>query len=216
MTRRKALTIALSVAGLSGLIFVLLLLLSKPEPADLPRELRVEAGLPLRRPDHHAAKPTTTTTAKKVDHDHGQEGHHHHGQGHDHDHQEGRPRPPRPPRRSRRRPQSTADQVRRPPRPSTSKTKKPSTTTSERRRRARARDDARRGPKPLAMVAAIRGLHPGGGDGSSGDGSSSGICRRRVGGGRTLRTASLLLQPGRHRLPAACTGSASLSTAPSG
>ena len=58
MTRRKALAIALSVAGLSGLIFVLLLL-SKPVPAISHANYAWQPGC-------HCGKPTTTTTVKKT------------------------------------------------------------------------------------------------------------------------------------------------------
>ena len=58
MTRRKALAIALSVAGLSGLIFVLLLM-SKPVPA-------ISHASYAWQPGCHCGKPTTTTTVKKT------------------------------------------------------------------------------------------------------------------------------------------------------
>jgi hypothetical protein len=59
MTRRKALTIALTVAGLSGLLFVLLLM-SKPVPA-------ISHASYAWKPGCHCGKPaTTTTTVKKT------------------------------------------------------------------------------------------------------------------------------------------------------
>lgn len=58
MTRRKALTIAISVAGLSGLIFVVLLM-SKPGPA-------ISHASYAWQPGCHCGKPTTTTAKAPV------------------------------------------------------------------------------------------------------------------------------------------------------
>jgi hypothetical protein len=65
MTRRKALTIAVSVAGLSCLIFVLLLL-SKPVPAISHAGYAWVPGCHCGKPAAAAPKATTTTTAKKT------------------------------------------------------------------------------------------------------------------------------------------------------
>ncbi len=64
MTRRKALTIALSVAAVSGLIFVLLLLSSKPETVEAKASYAWKPGCHCGAPTTTTAKPTTTTTKK--------------------------------------------------------------------------------------------------------------------------------------------------------
>ena len=64
MTRRKALTIALSVAGVSGLIFVLLLLSSRPEPVEARASYAWKPGCHCGAPTTTTAKKVTTTTKK--------------------------------------------------------------------------------------------------------------------------------------------------------
>jgi hypothetical protein len=64
MTRRKALTIALSVAGVSGLMFVLLLLSSKPEPVEARASYAWKPGCHCGAPTTTTAKKVTTTTKK--------------------------------------------------------------------------------------------------------------------------------------------------------
>jgi hypothetical protein len=64
MTRRKALTIALSVVAVSGLISVLMLLSSKPETVEAKASYAWKPGCHCGAPTTTTAKPTTTTTKK--------------------------------------------------------------------------------------------------------------------------------------------------------